>query len=130
MGTGNLCFHIACFQLNACNIEGLGVKLPDVCPCQPLTSGSAFCAAHMQVALEKGCPTSVKGFLKFCGASKETGSVVYFCFSDVLVSQLLLFGFELSHLCVAHVYHVLPSAAKPVYACVVVKVIVTSCLMF
>ena len=24
-----------------------------------------------------------------CGASKETGSVVYLCFSDVLVSQLL-----------------------------------------
>ena len=102
-----------------CSIEGLGIKLPDVCPCQPLTSGSAFCAAHMQLALEKGCPTSVKGFLKFCGASKETGSVVYFCFSDVLVSQLLLFGFELSHLCVAHVYHVLPPAAKPVCACVV-----------
>ena len=52
-------------------------------------------AAHMQVALEKGCPTSVKGFLKFCGASKETGSVVYFCFSDVLVSQLLLLGLNL-----------------------------------
>ena len=78
-----------------CIIESLGVKLPDVCPCQPLTSGSAFCAAHMQVALEKGCPTSVKGFLKFCGASKETGSVVYFCFSDVLVSQLLLLGLNL-----------------------------------
>ena len=51
-----------------CTIEGLGVRLPDVCPCEPLTSGSAFCAAHMQVALEKGCPTSVKEFLKFCGA--------------------------------------------------------------
>ena len=94
MGTGNLCFHIACFQLNALS-KVLVSKLPDVCPCQPLTSGSAFCAAHMQVALEKGCPTSVKGFLKFCGASKETGSVVYFCFSDVLVSQLLLLGLNL-----------------------------------
>ena len=56
-----------------CTIEGLGVRLPDVCPCEPVTSGSAFCASHMQVALEKGCPTSVKGFLQFCGASKETG---------------------------------------------------------
>ena len=72
-----------------CTIEGLGVKLPDVCPCELLTSGSAFCAAHIQVALEKGCPPSVKGFLKLCGPAKETGSVVYFCFSDVLVSQLL-----------------------------------------
>ena len=22
-----------------CTIEGLGVRLPDVCPCEPLTSG-------------------------------------------------------------------------------------------
>ena len=45
-----------------------------MCPCEPVASASAFCAAHMQVALEKGCPTSVKGFLQFCGASKETGT--------------------------------------------------------
>ena len=78
-----------------CTIEGLGVKLPNVCPCQSLTSGSAFCAAHMQVVLEKGCPTSLKGFLKFCGASKETGSVVYFCFSDVLRVSYYFLGLNL-----------------------------------
>ena len=65
-----------------CTIEGLGVKLPDVCPCEPLTSGSAFCGAHMQYSTRERM--SYK-----CGASKETGSVVYLCFSDVLVSQLL-----------------------------------------
>ena len=53
---------------------------------------------------------------------------VYLCFSDVLVSQpfyffVSLLNSVLSHLFVAHVYYVLPPAAKPVCACVVVKVI-------
>ena len=49
-----------------------GVNFPDVCPEQPHKS-TIFCAEHLAVALNKGYPTDLKGFLAFCGSNPDNG---------------------------------------------------------
>lgn len=51
-------------------IPGLeGVNAPDVCCNQPETNKIAFCHMHKELALQKGIPTDIKGFIKYCGTS-------------------------------------------------------------
>lgn len=37
---------------------------------EQLLPRSAFCAHHYEVATSKGYPTTIRGFLKFCGVSQ------------------------------------------------------------
>lgn len=49
------------------------LNLPDVCTDSPLR-GKAFCKDHCSVLEEKGIPTGLKEFLKYCG-SCDTGNI-------------------------------------------------------
>ena len=39
---------------------------PGVCPNQP-EGKSAFCSDHLSIASERGYPTTIKDFAKYCG---------------------------------------------------------------
>ena len=52
------------------------MNAPDVCTEQPHNNTSAFCDYHAKVATEKGYPTDLRGFLKFCGVHKLAGIVL------------------------------------------------------
>ena len=54
----------------------IGVNAPDVCTEQPHNNSSTFCDYHAKVATEKGYPTDLRGFLKFCGVHKLAGIVL------------------------------------------------------
>ena len=43
------------------------LNLPDVCTDTPLR-GKAFCKDHCSVLEEKGIPTGLKEFLRYCGS--------------------------------------------------------------
>lgn len=45
------------------------LKYVDTCPGQPM-HGKAFCEEHCQMVAEKGIPSGLCDFLKYCGVSK------------------------------------------------------------
>ena len=67
-GNWKLCFTHCMYPVEV-NIPGIAVNFPDVCSKEPINSKSAFCKEHHMLAIEKKCPTDVRGFLKFCGTS-------------------------------------------------------------
>ena len=68
-GNRKLAFAHCMFAVE-CTVEKLKLSYPNVCPEEP-KGAMAFCAKHCLVAEERGIPTKLQDFLKFCGLEGE-----------------------------------------------------------
>ena len=68
-GNWKLAFAHCMFAVE-CTVEKLKLLYPNVCPEEP-KGAMAFCAKHCLVAEERGIPTTLQDFLKFCGLEGE-----------------------------------------------------------
>ena len=48
-----------------------GLKLPDICTCEPAGQEKAFCQEHEQLAIAQQIPVGLRDFIKHCGVSKS-----------------------------------------------------------
>ena len=64
-GNWKLAFSHCMFAVES-TVDNLKLSYPNVCPEEP-QGVMAFCSKHCQVAEERGIPTKLKDFLKFCG---------------------------------------------------------------
>ena len=68
-GNCKLAFAHCMFAVE-CTVDKLKVSCPNVCPEEP-KGVMTFCEEHCRVAEERGIPTKLKDFLKFCGLRGE-----------------------------------------------------------
>ncbi len=71
-GNWKLTFPVCTFPVRATQPGMRGLNAPDVCPEQPC-GNAAFCTEHLVLAQQRGYPSTIKEFLRYCGALKTAG---------------------------------------------------------
>ena len=66
------------------------LNVPDVCTQQPINSHTAFCQHHCIVANDRGYPTTVSEFLKYCSNNQCEGICLNNGHCDIYLQQIHL----------------------------------------